>query len=57
VHRHLGPKGVLGVWSFAEHPAFHGVLREVFDDVAVEPVTFYNDLVGEERTDWLFLAM
>lgn len=31
-------------------------LRQVFDEVRVEPVTFHNDLVDEERTDWLFLA-
>jgi hypothetical protein len=24
--------------------------------VRVEPVTFFNDLVDEERTDWLFFA-
>lgn len=54
--RHLAPEGVLGVWSSAESTDFTGLLRKVFDEVKVEGVTFFNDLVGVERTDWLFLA-
>lgn len=54
--RHLAPGGVLGVWSWAESSPFSRALEEVFDQVRVEPVTFFNDHVDEERTDWLFFA-
>ena len=54
--RHLAPGGVLGVWSYAEHSPFAAALRQVFADVRVEPVTFVNDLIEGETTDWLFFA-
>jgi spermidine synthase len=54
--RHLAPGGVLGVWSYAESSPFAGALREVFQEVRIEPVTFVNDLIDEETTDWLFFA-
>ncbi|MEX2581869.1 MAG: spermidine synthase [Gemmatimonadota bacterium] len=54
--RHLAPAGLMGVWSYAENSDFSRALRHVFDDVHVEPVTFFNDLVDEETTDWLFFA-
>jgi spermidine synthase len=54
--RHLAPGGVLGVWSYAESSPFSRSLRAVFDEVRAEPVTFYVDMVEEERTDWLFFA-
>jgi len=53
---HLAPGGVLGVWSYAESSDFSRALREVFDEVQMEPVTFFNELVDEETTDWLFFA-
>jgi spermidine synthase len=53
---HLAPGGVLGVWSYAESSDFSRALREVFGEVRVEPVTFFNELVHEENTDWLFFA-
>jgi hypothetical protein len=28
----------------------------VFHDVRIEPVTFFNELIDEEITDWLFFA-
>jgi hypothetical protein len=56
VRRHLRPGGVLGVWSAAESGRFEAALRAVFKEVVVEPVTFENRLIGEEQTDWLFLA-
>ncbi|MFT7642662.1 MAG: hypothetical protein ACI9G1_004420, partial [Pirellulaceae bacterium] len=31
-------------------------LREVFPDVTVTPVSFRNELVDEDVTDWLFFA-
>jgi spermidine synthase len=54
--RHLAPGGVLGVWSYAESSPFAEALRAVFREVRVEPVTFVNDLIEEETTDWLFFA-
>lgn len=54
--RHLAPGGMLGVWSYAESSPFSDALRAVFDDVRVERVTYFNDMIGEEITDWLFFA-
>ncbi|HEX6369250.1 MAG TPA: hypothetical protein VF006_09975 [Longimicrobium sp.] len=54
--RHLAPGGILGVWSYAESSPFTLALREVFDDVRIQPVTFFNALIDEETTDWLFFA-
>lgn len=56
VRKHLAPGGVLAVWSSAEGPAFLDHLRAVFADVRAEPITFVNELVDEEVTDWIFLA-
>jgi spermidine synthase len=53
---HLTPGGILGVWSYAESSEFSRALGEVFGEVRVEPVTFFNELVDEETTDWLFFA-
>lgn len=54
--RHLADGGVLGVWSYAEHSPFADALREVFEEVRVEPITVWNDVVEVEQTDWLFFA-
>jgi spermidine synthase len=54
--RHLAPGGVLGVWSYAESSPFVAALRATFGEVRVEPVTFFNALVDEFTTDWLFFA-
>lgn len=54
--RHLAPGGVLGVWSYAESSPFSRALETVFDEVRVEPVSHYNDLVDQAHTDWLFFA-
>jgi spermidine synthase len=53
---HLSDGGVLGLWSYAEHSPFEEALRRVFSEVHVEPVTVFNDLIGEDQTDWLFFA-
>lgn len=53
---HLSPGGVLGVWSYAASSPFAQALREVFRDVRVVPISFFNELVDEETTDWLFFA-
>ncbi|HUG39559.1 MAG TPA: hypothetical protein VMM12_03685 [Longimicrobiales bacterium] len=53
---HLAPRGVLAVWSSARSPDFVDGLEAVFDEVRAAPVTFFNALVHEETTDWIFLA-
>ncbi len=53
---HLAPGGVLAVWSYAESSPFAEALRAEFAFVETVPVTFINDLVDEELTDWLFVA-
>jgi len=54
--KHLAPGGVLAVWSYAESSPFSEALHEVFTEVHVEPVTYDNQLINEQRTDWLFFA-
>jgi len=53
---HLAPGGLLGVWSYAGSSPFTEALHEVFGDVRAEAVTFMNDVINEETTDWLFFA-
>jgi spermidine synthase len=53
---HLAPDGVLAVWSYAESSPVASALHEAFSAVDVVAVTYTNDLVDEEHTDWLFLA-
>ena len=54
--RHLKPGGVFGVWSTSASPAFEAELRKAFDEVRVEPIEFFNETVGVQETNWLFLA-
>jgi spermidine synthase len=59
VARHLAPRGVLAVWSAGDDdPEFAAALRATFPEVAVERVTWTNELVdeGREVEDVLFLA-
>jgi spermidine synthase len=53
---HLAPGGILAVWSYAESSPFVDALRASFETVEVVPVRYFNDLVDEEHTDWLFVA-
>jgi len=53
---HLAPGGILAVWSYAESSPFVDALHATFGVVEVVPVTYLNDLVDEQHTDWLFLA-
>ena len=53
---HLADDGVLAVWSYAESSSFADALSEVFEHVHVEPVTYDNYLIDQQRTDWLFFA-
>lgn len=54
--RHLATGGMLAVWSYAESSPFVDALHAAFAVVEVVPVSYFNDLVDEEHTDWLFLA-
>ncbi|MBW2292844.1 MAG: spermidine synthase [Deltaproteobacteria bacterium] len=54
--QHLAPGGILAVWSYAENSPFVDALHSTFAVVETVPVSFENDLVDEEHTDWLFLA-
>lgn len=54
--QHLSKEGLLGVWSYAESSPFVDALHDAFDEVRVEPVTVFNNLVNVEQTDWLFFA-
>ena len=54
VASHLNPGGVLAVWSTFENPDFVTALEEVFDEVVVESVSWWNDLVEEQKVDTLF---
>ena len=54
--RHLAPGGILAVWSYAESSPFVEALRASFRSVETVSVSFLNDLVDEESTDWLFVA-
>ena len=54
--RHLAADGILAVWSYAESTPFADALREVFEEVRVEPVSHHNQLIDQHCTDWLFFA-
>jgi len=54
--RHLAPGGLLGVWSYEESPAFEAELRRAFASVRCEPVRFWNRLVNEPETNWLYFG-
>ncbi len=54
--RPLTADGVLAVWSYAESSPFADALREVFEQVRVEPITYDNRLIDQQQTDWLFFA-
>ena len=54
--QHLAPGGILAVWSYVESSPFVEALRATFTNVEAIPVTYENDLVDEELTDWLFIA-
>ncbi len=53
---HLAENGVLAVWSYAESSPFADALTEVFEKVRIEPVSYDNQLIDEQRTDWLFFG-
>jgi hypothetical protein len=54
--QHLALGGILAVWSYAENSPFVDALHAAFSVVETVPVTFVNELVDEEHTDWLFVA-
>jgi spermidine synthase len=54
--KHLAKDGVLAVWSYAEDTPFAAALRGAFAEIRVEPVAYLNQLIDQQRTDWLFFA-
>ncbi len=54
--QHLTPGGILAVWSYSESSPFVDALHAAFAIVEIVPVSYVNDLVDEEHTDWLFIA-
>ena len=54
--QHLRPGGVFAVWSTSESPSFEAELGKTFGEVRVESIDFFNPIVGEPETNWLFLA-
>lgn len=53
---HLSPAGVIGIWSYAADTPLLEKMKLVFDEVDVEEVTVWNDLINEQQTDWLFFG-
>jgi spermidine synthase len=53
---HLAADGILGIWSYAESRSFAQLLSQVFGEVRVERVTFWNPVIEQEESNWLFLA-
>jgi spermidine synthase len=54
--QHLAPHGVLAVWSYEKSSPFASALREVFEEVRIEEISFENELIDQVSTDLLFLA-
>lgn len=54
--RHLRTRGVLALWSYAEHSPLLDAMRAVLADVRVHPITYFNRHVHEEFTDWLYVG-
>ncbi len=56
VAEHLHPGGVLAIWSTESSPEAEAVMDRVFSDTKVEQLTWWNDLVDEEKTDTILLG-
>ncbi|HLL24204.1 MAG TPA: hypothetical protein VK427_18860 [Kofleriaceae bacterium] len=54
--RHLKPGGVFGMWSTSPNPRFAAELRKTFQHGAIERIDFYNPIIDQEETNWVFLA-
>lgn len=54
---HLKEGGLFAVWSYAECSSFSDALRDIFDQVYVEPIKTINTLAEHEQTDWLFFGV
>lgn len=53
---HLAPGGLFGFWSYSESPRFEADLRSVFAEVWADPLTFHNDVIQQDETNWLYFA-
>ncbi len=54
--KHLRPGGVLALWSYAQHSPLLDAMREYLIDVEAHGVSYYNQHVHEEFTDWLYVG-
>lgn len=54
--QHLHPGGVLAVWSCAQSSSLGEAMRDVFDEMTVQDVSYQNDLIDQQCTDWLYFA-
>lgn len=53
---HLRAGGVIALWSYAQHSPLLDAMQQVFGDVEARPITYFNQHVHEEFTDWLYLG-
>ncbi len=55
---HLDTGGVLALWSYAESsPLLEAMVQQpALSQVTVRPIRAFNQHLGEEFTDWLYLA-
>jgi len=54
---HLKPNGILALWSYAEDTPLLDAMRQVFKQVEVHPITYYNRHIHEHFTDWLYAGL
>lgn len=57
VKKHLTVDGILGIWSYSEDMLFEQALRDVFDEIRIDSISFrHKFLNNEQHTDWLYFA-
>jgi spermidine synthase len=53
---HLTRQGYLALWSYDEHTPLLDAMAQVFNEVEVHPLTYFNRHVHESFTDWLYVG-
>lgn len=54
--RHLNDTGMLALWSYDQHSPLLEAMQQVFKKSSPHPITYFNQHVGEEFTDWLYVG-
>lgn len=54
--QHLRAGGVVALWSYDHDTPLREAMQQVLTDVQVQPITYFNQHVQEEFTDWLYLG-